>query len=275
MNRMFATGTTGAIGRYLPSNVQLIPIDLKQDLGPSNYFSLPPASTVLHLAGIVGTQRVQNDPVFSHKVNVEGSIQLAYLAQESNVDRFIYVSTSHVYAPTNRIITEYSPVSPSSLYAVQKYEAELAITQIFRDSPSKLCIVRVFSALDWGMPSYTLGGAIEKLSNTKSNYQLKNASDIRDFLTPKLIAQTLLKIAHEKSLTNVVNLSSMVATSIRDAAYKMLNSNGLEFPAERVFDGNSEVPFIVGDNSKLISIIPNLKLRWQPTKLTIIQGSNR
>jgi len=275
MNKMFATGTTGAIGRYFPLNVQPITIDLKQDVGPSNFFSLPPASTVLHLAGIVGAQRVQNDPVFSHKVNVEGSIQLAYLARESNVDRFIYVSTSHVYAPTNTMITENSSVSPSSLYAVQKYEAELAITQIFRDCPSKLCIVRVFSALDWGMPSYTLGGAIEKLSNTKSNYQLKNASDIRDFLTPKLIAQTLLKIAQEKSLTNVVNLSSKVATSIRDAAYKMLNSNGLEFPAERVFDGNSEIPFIVGDNSKLISIIPSLKLYWKPMKLTIIQGLNR
>ena len=88
---------------------------------------------------------------------------------------------------------------------------------------------------------------------------------MRDFLTPKLIAHILMKIAHNASIFGIVNLSSMRGTTIREAARKMLTESGFEFPSARMLSGNSTRPYMVGDNSKLISYFPNLKLNWQPS----------
>jgi nucleoside-diphosphate-sugar epimerase len=156
-------------------------------------------------------------------------------------------------------------VDPVGPYAEQKFEAEQTVVEVFKETPEKLCIVRVFSVLDWDVANFTLGGAIKKLTNSNSDYKVLNSDDIRDFLTPKLTASVLIKIAHTTSLSGIVNLSSMCGTTIREAAHKMLTESGFEFSSTRMLPGNSTRPYIVGDNSKLISYFPNLKLIWQPS----------
>ena len=137
--------------------------------------------------------------------------------------------------------------------------------EVFKETPEKLCIVRVFSVLDWDVADFTLGGAIKKLTISNSDFKLSNSDDVRDFLTPKLIADILIKISHNTSISGIINLSSSFGTTILEAARKMLAESGFEFPSTRVLPGNSNKPYIVGDNFKLISYFPNLELLWQPS----------
>ena len=117
------------------------------------------------------------------------------------------------------------------------------------------------------MSDSTLGGAIKKLTEMNSHSVLRNIDDVRDFLTPKQVANALIAITNESSLTGIVNLCSGVGTSVVNAAQKMFESSGLKFPAERMVKGNSDNPYMVGSNSKLTSYIPNLDLNWNPSNL--------
>ena len=264
MLKILATGATGTIGKHfsgaIPISINLL--DGFNLIEPSLFNS---SSVVLHAAGIVGNEAVDKDINLSRKINIEGTKKLAEISRDNDISRFIYVSSSHVYAPSDSLLLESSNVRPLGPYAEQKFEAEQALVEVFKETPEKLCIVRVFSVLDWDVADFTLGGAIKKLTNSNSDYCLLNSDDIRDFLTPKLIASVLIEIAHTTSLSGIVNLSSMHGTTIRRAAYKMLTESGFEFPSARLLPGNSTRPYVVGDNSKLISYFPNLRLNWEPS----------
>jgi UDP-glucose 4-epimerase/GDP-4-dehydro-6-deoxy-D-mannose reductase len=264
MIKILATGTTGTIGKHFSGAVPLS-VNLLDDFYPIEPLLINSSSVVLHAAGIVGNAAASKDINVSRKINIDGTKKLAEISRDSAISRFIYVSSSHVYAPSDSLLSESSNVSPLGPYAEQKFEAEQVVVEVFKETPEKLCIVRVFSVLDWDVADFTLGGAFKKLTISNSDYKLLNSDDTRDFLTPKSIGSILMKIAHNTSLSGIVNLSSMRGTTIREAARKMLTESGFEFPSARLLSGNSIRPYIVGDNTKLISYFPNLKLIWQPS----------
>ena len=266
MLKILATGTTGTVGKHF-SGVVPLSINLLDDFNPIEPSLFNSSSVVLHAAGIVGNEAVSKDINVSRKINIDGTKKLAEISRDSSISRFIYVSSSHVYAPSDGLLLESSKVDPVGAYAEQKIEAEQAVAEVFKETPEKLCIVRVFSVLDWDVADFTLGGAIKNLTISSSNFKLSNSDDVRDFLTPKLIASVLTKISHNSSISGIINLSSARGTTIREAAREMLIKSGYEFPSERVLSGNSIRPHIVGDNSKLISYFPNLELIWQPSIL--------
>ena len=266
MPSIFATGVSGTIGKHFKN--QVFPIN--HDLRNSELRNIPHIKSgdcILHAAAIVGSKNVSEDRINSHKVNVRGSKMLAQFAKNNEISRFIYVSTSHVYARSNSLLTESSPTDPNNIYAEQKLEAEREISLIFRDCPEKLCIVRVFSVLDWDVADFTLGGSIKKLISNNSKFTLKYGDDIRDFLTPNLIAKALVSIANESLLTGIVNLSTGKGLTVKDAAKTMLEGSGYKLPENRIDSGNSEYPYVVGDNSKIKKVLPHLNLKWQPSRL--------
>ena len=267
MSRILATGITGTIGRHFGSKVEKLDIDLSSLEETFNSLHMTPADSVLHAAAIVGPSIVASDVSRAHSINVRGARYLATAAREKGISRFVYLSSSHIYAPSDELLRETSPVRPSNVYAEQKLEAEMEITEVFKESPEKLCIVRIFSVLDWDVPDFTLGGGIKKLAFGISNYKLSNAQDLRDFLTPRTIAKALINIVFSTTLFGIVNLSTGVGTTVREASRRMLEDSGYNFPEERVLDGRSTFPVMIGDNSKLLSHLPNLVLSWTPSTL--------
>ena len=263
---IFATGTSGTIGRHLQSKVMPITLDL-EDLSDIISVNFPKEGHLIHLAGVVGPAAVLADAQKAYTVNVSATLELAEVFKTKSQGKFIYVSTSHVYSPTSDEISETSPVSPPNPYAQQKLEAEVQLNELFMDSPERLCIARVFSVLDWDVAPFTLGGGVRKLTHEDSVYTLTNSEDIRDFLTPNRIAQSLLEIAITEKAFGVLNLCSGTGISVGDAARKMLSESGFLVPENRIIPGHSSNPVIVGSNSKLRSILPNLALGWTPSRL--------
>jgi hypothetical protein len=139
---------------------------------------------------------------------------------------------------------------------------------MFVRHPERLSIVRVFSVLDWDVDQFTLGGGVRKLKEENSDYILNNCDDVRDFLTPKVIADALVRICKESSLFGIVNLCSGRGLSVGEAARQMLGPVASSKASDRMVPGQSATPFIVGNNSKLTSALPDLDLRWVPSTLT-------
>ena len=265
MKVVYATGMSGTIGKHLPGSITPIAIDLSSDKKVFAELNFAKNSNLIHLAGIVGPQAVLVNTEKSKLVNIKGSVLLAHEFQRKSTGILFYVSTSHVYKPTAEEITESSALEPVNPYASQKLEAENALRSVFESTPDRLCILRLFSVLDWDVAPFTLGGAIRKLTDPTSEFILSNCSDIRDFLAPKTIAKALLEIASQDSAPPIVNLCTNKGVSVGAAAERMLTESGFEVPTERFSWGNSSNPSIIGSNSRLISAFPNLDLTWQPS----------
>lgn len=262
--KLIVTGHTGTIGKHFPekyvkSSVNLVSI--KKTFGaPEDYLN----STIVHLAGLVGPMRVAENVELSRQVNVTGTIEFAERALEYGVKKFIYISTSHVYAKSDKVISESNELNPQNTYAEQKIQAEIELQRIFKSSTSSLTIVRIFSVLGWDCKEYTLGGLFQRIAQGDNDLLIKHGGDTRDFLTPKTIAATLQKMAEGNEMPGIWNLSSGKGTTVREAALTMLRQVLGDSVKDRIQDGQSETPSIVGDNSKLSVALVDTELKWQP-----------
>ncbi len=265
MKNLYATGVTGTIGRHLPAGVIPVNIDLASTKEEFTNINFESDGNLLHLAGVVGASEVLKDLDYARSVNIDGTEYLAQEFLKKSAGIFYYVSTSHVYAPSSNLISESSPLFPTNIYAEQKLEAETSLRRLFDSQASRLCIIRVFSVLDWDVAPFTLGGAIRKLID--SDFILSNSSDVRDFLTPKSIAEALYKIATARTQSGVINLCSASGISVGEAAKKMLRESGFEVVEDKFSWNSGPNPYIVGDNALLRSLHPRLDLAWQPSTL--------
>lgn len=265
MSKLLATGTTGTIGRHFGIKAEHIPINLSQEIWNDKNFNISQGDTVLHSAAIVGVNSVKRNEKLAYQVNVEATRKLAQMARRRGASRFVYVSTAHVYANSKSPITELASVAPQSLYAQQKYEGENAVIEELSFSDTEFCIARVFSVLDWEGKAFSLGNSIRELLDSRSSKLLTNCDDVRDFLTPKTIADALIAIAEMPGLNEIVNVCSSQGIRVGDAARIMFELSGFSFPSNKTVAGNSSNPFLVGENSKLRAQIPNLKLTWDPS----------
>ena len=80
---------------------------------------------VLHQAAIPSVPRSVEDPVRSHRANVDGSLNLLVAARDAGVKRVVYAASSSAYGDTPTLPKhEGMPTAPRSPYALQKLVAE-------------------------------------------------------------------------------------------------------------------------------------------------------
>jgi len=80
---------------------------------------------VLHQAAIPSVPRSVEDPVTSHRANVDGSLNLLMAARNAGVRRLVYAGSSSAYGDTPTLPKrEDMPVNPRSPYALQKLVGE-------------------------------------------------------------------------------------------------------------------------------------------------------
>jgi len=82
---------------------------------------------VFHLAGIVGFPACDRQPALSHNVNVDGT---KIIAKHCGSIPVVNYSSGSVYGALAEICTEESPINTTTLYGLQKYEAEQIINEL-------------------------------------------------------------------------------------------------------------------------------------------------
>ncbi|TFB10153.1 NAD-dependent epimerase/dehydratase family protein [Candidatus Marinimicrobia bacterium MT.SAG.2] len=79
---------------------------------------------VVHLGAIVGDPACDIDSQFTVDVNFAATRMIAEVAKGYGVERLLFASTCSVYGASNEILDEHSTLSPISLYAETKIDAE-------------------------------------------------------------------------------------------------------------------------------------------------------
>ena len=266
--RILGTGLSGTIGRFISKDVIPVELDLSENKGSFLNLDFRLDDNLIHLGGLVGSSLVEENLTYSRNVNIRGTKFLAEVFKNKSNGKFVYLSTSHVYAPSDKKINENDKTSPISVYGSQKLEAETILQELFSSMPNRLLIIRIFSILDWGGKSFTLSGGIHKLIENNGSFDLFNVDDKRDFLTPNTVAQVILLLAKSINAYGIINLCSGNGITVLDAVARMLSENGFSVPWNNLKSGISNVPNIVGDPSRIENLI-NKKLIWSPSKYTI------
>jgi len=80
---------------------------------------------VVHLAALSNDPMGELRPDWTYQINLEGSLQLARVARDAGVQRFLFSSSCSIYGASDQeMATELSPFQPLSAYAISKVKTE-------------------------------------------------------------------------------------------------------------------------------------------------------
>ena len=144
INKLRSTGhQLRVISRNSIPGIETVVADLKEASIPSE--ALSGVDTVFHLAGIAHDFReaakMRN---IYYAINVDSTIQLAELAIQSDVKRFVFVSSVKAggKAFSSKCMIETDQFEPEGIYGKSKRKAEIMLLELSHQSDMHIVIVR-------------------------------------------------------------------------------------------------------------------------------------
>jgi nucleoside-diphosphate-sugar epimerase len=159
MKSILVTGANGFVGRALCEHLSLIGRQVKcavrnatasneVEMGnigskSSHQSALSGCDAVVHLAARVHVMHdTTSDPLDAFReVNTYGALNLARQAAQVGVRRFVFLSSAKVNGESGEFFDEDEP-HPQDNYAVSKWEAELGLREIGRETGMEVIILR-------------------------------------------------------------------------------------------------------------------------------------
>lgn len=219
------------------------------------------ANIVFHLAAVSNVNYAIAHPKETFEINATGTLNLLEESRQNEVEKFVYVSSSHVYGiPKYLPMDEKHPVDPHEPYAASKAAAEMLVNTYALNYGLKTTTIRPFNMYGAGQSEGFIIPSIIKQAHEKEIVELGNLTPTRDFLYITDAINGILSIA--ESGEGTYNLGSGTETSIKEIVETVIN---IINPDKKFVSMQSrkrpeaiEIPRMYADVSKLI------KLGWSP-----------
>lgn len=135
--------------RFKESKSSLLHL-IKQDISLPNNFDFP-VDFIIHAASNANPVAFSTDPIGTIKANVNGTMYLLEYAEEYNVQKFLYLSSSEIYGEPiepNTIYTEgkmgiIDPMNPRACYTESKRMAENILVNYSKQYGVPINIARI------------------------------------------------------------------------------------------------------------------------------------
>lgn len=177
---------------------------------------------VFHLAAISNVNYAIAHPRETFEINATGTLNLLEEARQNKVEKFVYVSSSHVYGiPKYLPMDEKHPVDPHEPYAASKAAAEMLVNIYALNYGLKTTIIRPFNMYGAGQSEGFIIPSIIKQACEKEIVELGNLTPTRDFLYITDAINGILSIA--ESGDGTYNLGSGTETSIKEVVETIIS----------------------------------------------------
>lgn len=150
-------------------------------------------NSIIHLAGLAHNKSNTDDEY--RAVNTEGALRLALKAAEAGVKRFVFVSSIGVNGTNsyNRVFLPSDVAKPHNPYSRSKYEAELGLWDISKQTGLEVVIVR--PTLVYGPNAPGNFGSLTKLITKLPILPFGMADNRRSFIAVQNLADLLVTCA--------------------------------------------------------------------------------
>lgn len=216
---------------------------------------------VIHLAGIAAVGHENIDDFYN--INILGTRNLlASLAYSRHQILNVVVSSSaHVYGNKGGgSLSENSKIVPGNDYSVSKYAMELMAGLWKEDLP--ITITRPFNYTGKGQSNhFIIPKIVEHFRNRKSSISLGNIMLYREFGDVRDVVEIYRRFIEKPPVGETVNLCTSEPTRLRDIIdiCSNLTRHEIEVKINQQFVRDNEPEKLIGDDSKLRELIPDLK----------------
>ena len=245
--RVVYSGHTGQIGSQLPEDFIKLGARLEDPhkIIASELRNARP-DCFIHLASMTDVTNCAKNKTRANYLNNICSVKYYNLMATSNVSRFIYISTSHVYQPTLslKLLDVDSEKDPSNYYGITKLRAERNLLKAAKKSKTQLVIARLFSVITPDFRQGSLSYGIRKRIEEKDFSPIPGLNKVRDFLDASDVTKALVNLTKAINPPSVVNICSGRPQSVEERVQMMFMQANEDVSNIKSKDGF--VDFIVG-----------------------------
>lgn len=228
------------------------------------------ADYVIHLAACVSVPESMVDPITTHHVNVDGTLNILMAARESGVKRVVLASSCAVYGDNDELpLKETSATRPMSPYAASKLIGELYCQTFYRVYTVPTVCLRYFNIYGPRQnPNGDYAAIIPKFAQRIHDGQSPviygDGLQTRDFVhVSDVVCANLLACEHDEAIGRVFNIASGRGLSLLDLveAFNRLNGHRYQPQFEPAREG--DIRHSRGDGSCIASALgfkPQLSL---------------
>lgn len=176
---------------------------------------------VLHQAAIPSVPRSIDDPLPSHRANIDATVMVLVAAREAGVKRVVFAGSSSEYGDTPTLPKhEEMPVNPLSPYALQKVVGEQYLQQFTRHYGLDTVSIRYFNVFGPRQdPSSPYSGVISlfirALTEGKNPSIHGDGEQTRDFTYVANVVDGVLRAAEAQGVAGeVMNIATGTRVSL-------------------------------------------------------------
>jgi len=271
-SRVLVTGGAGFIGRrvvrallaeghevtvadlraFPDTAVRSVIGDLCDPDGPARAVR-PGTDVIIHLAAVTSVLASVNDPVSTHRLNVDATARLLELARENEVGTFLFASTNAVVgggSEAGEVITERAVLRPLTPYGATKAAAEMLIgsyASCYRITGTSLRFSNVYGPGMAEKDSFI--PRLMRAARDGEGVQVRgDGTMLRDVVHVDDIVQGLL-VAWQSGHSGPLILGAGRSVSVNEMVATARRVTGEAIPAENVPIEKGEMPAIVIDIS--------------------------
>ena len=216
---------------------------------------------VVHLAALIDVEESVNNPLETHDVNVNGTLNVLNEAVRSSVQKFLFASSTAVYGEGNPLpLEEEHSLNPISPYAASKVSAEYYCKAFNSCYGLGTVILRYFNVYGPGQKHGAYSGVITRfLQSALKNEPLivyGDGNQTRDFIhVDDVVEATLLALENANSNGETFNVCSGMPTSVNELAETVKKVIGKDLKVNYDKPRKGDIKNNYGDPSKAEKIL--------------------
>lgn len=261
------------VERVVPSEVNVVDIDLSDHNKLSHFLDISKPKTVYHMAAQAGV-RVRIDETEKYvSSNLVGFTNILEQCVTKKIPSFLFASSSSVYGnSTNSPFVETdTAISPISFYGATKLSNEYMAKSLVRGSHTKARGLRFFTVYGpWGRPDMAYFRIANSLINQKVFKLFGDGGAIRDFTYIDDVTKATLELGKELNdrtqmgYFDIVNIGGGSPHSMKDLIRELEFVSKQELPLEYYEKIEKDVNLTTADPTYLKTLtgyIPQIALK--------------
>jgi UDP-glucuronate 4-epimerase len=248
-------------------DVSIHDVDLRDSAAVRNVFHLEKFDTIAHLAARAGVRPSIQHPQLYYDVNVDGTLHLLEAAQLTDVERFIFASSSSVYGisktvPFSEDLHLTQTISP---YAATKIAGEFLCSTFSHLYKMRVVALRFFTVYGARQrPDLAIHQFTKKIQAGEPIQQFGDGTTRRDYTyIDDIIQGVMASLDYKGPLFDLFNLGESETVQLKDLIAAIEKVLGKKAKIKELPEQPGDVPLTCADISKakkLLGYNPRTKL---------------